>query len=138
MSFKLRLLQLGITCSTAADKLRFILSDSQCLRESNRDFLFFLFFVLFCLFFFLCVYGCVCVCVCVCVCGFFYFRTRGNLLIYRKMYISRLLWGDRWKLHGEIQRHAIMTTYMFMKYDRCENSFVQISRIQHVFSDMQV
>ena len=44
----------------------------------------------------------------------FLFRMRGNLLIYRKMSISRLLWGDRWKLHGEIQRHAIVTTYMFM------------------------
>ena len=30
MSFKLLLLQLGFTCSTAADKLRFILLDSQC------------------------------------------------------------------------------------------------------------
>ena len=30
---------------------------------------------------------------------FFLFRMRGNLLIYRKMSISRLLWGDRWKLH---------------------------------------
>ena len=116
MSFKLRLLHLGFTCSTAADKLRFILSESQCLRESNRGFLFFFFFV----------------------CGFFYFRMRGNLLIYRKMHISRLLWGDRWKLHGEIQCHAIMTTYMFMTNDQCEDSFVQISRIKHVFSDMQV
>ena len=35
MSFKLLLLQLGFTCSTAADKLRFILSDSQCLRAFN-------------------------------------------------------------------------------------------------------
>ena len=46
--------------------------------------------------------------------GWFLLRMRGNLLIYRKMSISRLLWGDRWKLHGEIQRHAIVTTYMFM------------------------
>ena len=45
---------------------------------------------------------------------FFLLRMRGNLLIYRKMSISRLLWGDRWKLQGEIQRHAIVTTYMFM------------------------
>ena len=45
MSFKLLLLQLGCTFSTAADKLRFILSDSQCLRAFNRGFpLFFLFF----------------------------------------------------------------------------------------------
>ena len=33
-------------------------------------------------------------------------------------------WGDRWKLHGEIQRHAIVITYMFMTNDRCEDSFV--------------
>ena len=44
MSFKLRLLHLDFTCITAAEKLRFILSDSQCLRESNRGFLFFFFF----------------------------------------------------------------------------------------------
>ena len=44
----------------------------------------------------------------------FLFRMRGNLLIYLKMFISRLLWGDRWKLQREIQRHAIVTTYMFM------------------------
>ena len=35
----------GFTCSTAANKLRFILSDSQCLRESNQGFLFFFFFL---------------------------------------------------------------------------------------------
>ena len=62
----------------------------------------------------------------------------GNLLIYRKIFISRLLWGDRWKLHGEIQRHAIVITYMFMTNDRCEDSFVQISRLQHVSNDIQV
>ena len=45
MSFKLLLLQLGFKCSTAADKLRFILSDSQCLRASNQGSLFF--FLLF-------------------------------------------------------------------------------------------
>ena len=38
MSFKLLLLQLGFTCSTAADKLRFILSDSQCFRAVNQGF----------------------------------------------------------------------------------------------------
>ena len=38
MSFKLLLLQLGFTCSTAADRLRLILSDSQCLRAFNRGF----------------------------------------------------------------------------------------------------
>ena len=49
MLFKLLLLQLGFTCSTAADKLRFILSDSRCLRAFNRSkvFLFFLFLVVF-------------------------------------------------------------------------------------------
>ena len=36
MSFKLLLFQLGFTCITAADKLRFILSDSQCLRAFNE------------------------------------------------------------------------------------------------------
>ena len=34
---------------------------------------------------------------------------RRNLLIYLKMSIFRLLWGDRWKLHREIQRNAIVT-----------------------------
>ena len=47
MSFKLLLLQLGFTCSTAADKLRFILSDSRCLRAFNRSFPLFLFLVVF-------------------------------------------------------------------------------------------
>ena len=43
MSFKLLLLQLSFTYSTAADKLRFILLDSQCLRAFNQGFpLFFL------------------------------------------------------------------------------------------------
>ena len=43
MSLKLLFFQLGFTCSTAADKLRFILSDSQCLRAFNQGFpLFFL------------------------------------------------------------------------------------------------
>ena len=43
MSFKLLLLQLGFTCITAADRLRFILSDSQCLRAFNRGFPLFIF-----------------------------------------------------------------------------------------------
>ena len=43
MSFKLLLLQLGFTCSTAADRLRLILSDSQCLRAFNRGFPLFIF-----------------------------------------------------------------------------------------------
>ena len=51
-------------------------------------------------------------------------RMRGNLLIYLKMSISRLRWGDRWKLHGEIQRHVIVTTYMVITNDRCEDSLV--------------
>ena len=40
MSFKLIWLQLGFTCSAAADKLRFILLDYQCLRAFIRVFLF--------------------------------------------------------------------------------------------------
>ena len=64
MSFKLLLLQLGFTCSTAADKLRFILSDFQCLRAFNRDFPLFL-VVVFC-------FGC------------FYFRKRKSADIYEK------------------------------------------------------
>ena len=43
MSFKLLLLQLAFTCITAADKLRFILLDSLCLRALSHGFpLFFL------------------------------------------------------------------------------------------------
>ena len=53
------------------------------------------------------------------------------------MSISRLLWSGRWKLQGEIQRHAIVITYMFMTNYRCEDSFVQISRLQHVLNDIQ-
>ena len=58
MLFKLPLLQLGFTCSTAADKLRFLLSDSQCLRAFNRSFPSF--------------FGC------------FYFRKRNSADIYEK------------------------------------------------------
>ena len=47
MLFKLLLLQLGFTCSTAADKLRFILSDSQCLRAFDQSFPLFFFLVVF-------------------------------------------------------------------------------------------
>ena len=62
MLFKLLLLQLGFTCSTAADKLRFILLDSQCLRAFNQGFpLFFFFF-----------FGC------------FYFRKRKSSDVYEK------------------------------------------------------
>ena len=108
MSFKLLLLQLGFTCSTAADRLRLILSDSQCLRAFNRGFP--LFFVLFCFFFVL----------------FWLFLLQKAEICWhiRKISISRLLWSDQWKLHGEIQRHAIAITYMFMTNDRCEDSFV--------------
>ena len=60
MSFKLLLLQLGFTCSTAADKLRFILLDSQCLRAFNQGFSLFFFF------------------------WFFYFRKRKSAEIYMK------------------------------------------------------
>ena len=49
---------------------------------------------------------------------------RRILLIYQKLSISRFLWGDQWKLHGEIQRSAIVTVYMFMTNDRCEDSFL--------------
>ena len=55
-----------------------------------------------------------------------------------KLSIYRLPWSDRWKLHGEIQRHAIVTTYMFMTNDWCEDSFVKISRLQHVSNDIPV
>ena len=60
MSFKLLLLQLGFTWFTAADKLRFVLSDSQCLRAFNPSFLFFFFL------------------------GCFYFRKRKSADIYEK------------------------------------------------------
>ena len=63
MSFKLLFFQLGFTCSTAADKLRFILSDSQCLRAFNFRFS----SVSFCFFFFC-----------------FYFRKRKSADIYEK------------------------------------------------------
>ena len=46
MSCELLLSQLGFTCITAADKLRFILSDSQCLRAFSRGFLVYYFFFL--------------------------------------------------------------------------------------------
>ena len=47
MSFKLLLLQLGCTCITAADKLRFILLDSLCLRSLSHGFPFFFFWAAF-------------------------------------------------------------------------------------------
>ena len=59
MLFKLLLLQLGFTCSTAADKLRFILLDSGCLRAVNQGFPLFFF-------------------------GCFYFRKRKSADIYEK------------------------------------------------------
>ena len=45
MSARRYCLQLGFTCSTAADKLRFILSDSLCLRALNRSFPLFFFWL---------------------------------------------------------------------------------------------
>ena len=105
MLFKLLLLQLGFTCSTAADKLRFILLDSQC------SFFFFWLFLL----------------------------QKAEICWHIwKISISCLLWSDRWKLHGEIQRHAIVITYMFMTIDRCEDTLVLISPLQHVSNDVQV
>ena len=48
MSFKLLLLQLGFTCSTAADKLRFLYSKILSVYErSIKVFLFFFFFGFF-------------------------------------------------------------------------------------------
>ena len=47
MSFKLIWLQLGFTCSTAADKLRFLLLD-RCLRAFNQGFPLFLVFFFGC------------------------------------------------------------------------------------------
>ena len=62
MSFKLLLLQLGFTCSTAADKLRFLYSKILSVYErSIKVFLFFLVFF-----------------------GFFYFRKRKSADIYEK------------------------------------------------------
>ena len=37
-------------------------------------------------------------------------------------YLSQ--YSFRWKLHGEIQRHTIVTMYMFMTNDQCEDSFM--------------
>ena len=71
MSFKLLLLQLGFTCSTAADRLRLILSDSQCLREFNRGFPLLFFSVVFT-------------------------SERAEICRHiRKISISRLFWSDR-------------------------------------------
>ena len=56
---------------------------------------------------------------------FFVFTSEsGNLLTYMKNIHFSFFLGDRWKLLGEIQRHTIVTTYMFMTNDRCEDSFV--------------
>ena len=94
MSFKL-LLQLGFTCSTATDKSRFILSDSQCLRAFNRSFPLF--------------YGC------------FYFRKRKSAKIYEK-YPFLVFFGTT---DGNFtEKYSIVITYMFMTNDRCEDSFV--------------
>ena len=55
-------------------------------------------------------------------------RMRGNLLIFPKMSISRLLWGDRWKLHGEIQRHATLCCLTVFKWSLKE----ELLNIQHL------
>ena len=63
----------------------------------------------------------------------------GNLLIYREMSISRLLWGDRWKTSWRNTPSRYRdNVHVFMTNDRCEDSFVQISRLQHVLNDIQV
>ena len=53
---------------------------------------------------------------------------RGNLLIFPKMSISRLLWGDRRKLHGEIQRHATLCCLTVFKWSLKE----ELLNIQHL------
>ena len=70
MSFKLLLLQLSLTRSAAADKLRFIHSDSPCLRAFNRSFP--LFFLFFC----------------------FYFRKQKSADTCKKYPFCCLLWSD--------------------------------------------
>ena len=90
-SFKLLLLRLGRTCNAAADKLRYIFSDSQCLRAFNQGFPLFFFWL---------------------------------FLLQKKRKSADINEKYRWKLHGEIQRHAIEITFMFMTNDRCEDSFV--------------
>ena len=87
MSFKLRL-QLSFTCSGAADKLRFILSVFTSVQSK------------FSCFFFVVVFFCC-----------FYFRKRKSAKIYEKISISRLLWSDRWKFHGEIQHRDNVHVY---------------------------
>ena len=104
MSFKLLLLQLGFTCSTAADKLQFILSDSQCLRAFNQGFLFF-----FLLLFFVLVD---------------FTSESGSLLTYMKNIHFTSSLKRPMELHGEIQRHAIVITYIFMTNYRFEDIFV--------------
>ena len=104
MSFKLLLLQLGFTCSTAADKLQFILSDSQCLRAFNQGFSFF-----FLLLFFVLVY---------------FTSESGSLLTYMKNIHFTSSLERPMELHGEIQRHAIVITYIFMTNYRFEDIFV--------------
>ena len=98
MSFKLIWLQLGFTCSTAADKLRFILLDSQCLRAFNQGFPLF-FPVVFT-------------------------SESGNLLTYVQNihFLSSL--ERPMETSWRIQRHAIVITYMFVTIDRCEDTLV--------------
>ena len=97
MSFKLLLLQLGFTRSTAADKLQFILSDSQCLRAFNQGFLFFL------LLFFVLVD---------------FTSESGSLLTYMKnIHFTS-------SLERPMELHAIVITYIFMTNYRFEDIFV--------------
>ena len=89
---KLLLRRLGFTCITAADKLQFFALRFSVFLSVQLRFSFFFFF------------------------GLVLLRMRGNLLIFPKMSISRLLWGDRWKLHGEIQRHATQCCLTVFKW----------------------
>ena len=115
MSFKLRL-QLGFTCGTAADSYDLY---SQIFSVYQRSFeVFFFFFLSF-------FFGLFC----------FYFRKRKSAKIYEK-YPFLVLFGatDR----NFTEKYSIVITYMFMTNDRCEDSFVQIRRLQHVLNDIQV
>ena len=101
MSFKLLLSQLGLHVLLPLTSYDLY---SQILSVYERSIQVFLCFV----FFFLVVFT----------------SESRNLLTYMKNIHFSFSLGDRWKLLGEIQRHAIVTTYMFMTNDRCEDSFV--------------
>ena len=99
MSFKLRL-QLSFTCSSAADKLRFILSVFTSVQSKFSCFFFCCCFLLLLFFVVVVVFFCC-----------FYFRKRKSAKISEKISISRLLWSDRWKFHGEIQHRDNVHVY---------------------------